>query len=425
MNFAYFKFGNRSAARSAWLKEAVLALFHRPAYEVEMRLSEFTVDDWEHILFWLDISGLALYLLDQLTQLHLTGSLPASIRSRLEGDLADNRERSADLLREASAISRKMAVRSVSFALLKGISLTPDSVADPALRWQIDLDFLVAATDAAAATEILSGFGYALHAASKDTLEFRAGQTEKPDIRTIYRIRSQRAVEVHLLNTDHPGDRSRANQLDRVNLRSFDGVRIPTLSSADILIQQAMHLLKHLCGEHTRSSWVLEFWRHVNRRRSDTDFWHEVEAIATGDPQAEIALGASVLLSTLAFGESASESLNRFTDRLPGAVRMWIEAYGMRVLLASSPGNKLYLILRRQLQQSDQSRIEARRLVFPVHLPPAITRGEPGESISTRLRRYRIEGNHLLVRMRFHILEGIRYAIESARWQRRAPGSAR
>jgi hypothetical protein len=425
MNLGYFKFGNRSAARSKRLKETVLASFHRPASEIQVRFSEFTLDDWECILFWLDISGLALYLLDQLTQLHLVSCLPPSILSRLEGDRADNRERSADLFLEASEISRAMAVQGVSFALLKGITLTPDSVADSALRWQIDLDFLVAATDVTAATEILNGFGYALHAASKDTLEFRAGQADKPDVRTIYRIRSQRAVEVHLLNTNQPGDHCHAAQLNRVDLRSFDGVRIPTLSSADILIQQAVHLLKHLCSEHTRTSWVLEFWRHVDKRRSDTVFWHEVEVIATGDPQAEVALGASVLLSTLAFGEFASESLNCFTDRLPGAVRMWIEAYGMRVLLAGSPGNKLYLILRRQLQQSDQSRIEARRLVFPVHMPPAITRGEPGESISTRLRRYRIEGNHLLVRMRFHILEGIRYAIESARWQRRASGSAR
>jgi len=419
MNLAHLKFGNSLARRSDRLKAVVLDSFHRPSLEIQARLREFTLDDWKHILFWLDISGLALYLLDQLTQMHLTSSLPPSILSRLEADLTDNRERAASLFREASAISHELAARRVSFALLKGMTLSPDSVSDPALRWQIDLDFLVAACDGPCATEILCTSGYALYATSKNTLEFKAGQPDKPDVRAIYRIRSQRSLEVHLLNTDQSCDSRRADPLMRANLRSFDGVMIPTLCSADILIQQAVHLFKHLCNEHTRASWVLEFWRHVTIRRSDEKLWHEVEVIAAGDSQAEVALGASVLLTTLAFGDFAPDSLCYRMRRLPPAVRMWIETYGMRALLAGSPGNKMYLILRGQLQQGNEARGEARRLVFPIHLPPLITRSEPGETFLAQLRRYRIEANHLRARMRFHILEGIRYAIESARWQRR------
>lgn len=55
----------RSARRSQRLKEAVLACFYEPTSDVQTRFAGFTSIDWERILFWLDISGLALYLLDR------------------------------------------------------------------------------------------------------------------------------------------------------------------------------------------------------------------------------------------------------------------------------------------------------------------------------------------------------------------------
>jgi hypothetical protein len=133
------------------------------------------------------------------------------------------------------------------------------------------------------------------------------------------------------------------------------------------------------------------------------------------------------LLATLAFrGEFAPESLTRWTtDRLPLPVRLWIETYGRRVLMAGSPGNKLYLILRQELPQGREMRANMRRLVFPLHLPPSITHGEPGEGLVARLGRYRIEIYHVLARMFFHLVEGLKYAIESSRWQRRLTEAAR
>jgi hypothetical protein len=346
--------------------------------------------------------------------------LPEPILRRLQQNLDENRERTAALFQEAAAISRAMRRRRIAFALLKGITLTPDSVPDSSLRWQIDLDFLVAARDATAARHVLMNFGYGLHAVCGNTMEFTAGESGTPDIRKIYRVHSQRSLELHILSTTPGKDGRRTDRLARTQLRRFNGAVIPTLSPADILVQQSAHLFKHLCGEHTRASWVHEFWRHVQARREDTGFWCEVERIAAIEPQGETALAAAVLLSTLTFGGAVPDRLPLWTtDRLPHKVRLWIETFGIRVLLADSPGNKLYLILRQELRDGAANRPTIRRLVFPAHLPPPITRAMAGERLMARLARYRTEAWYLFLRLQFHVIEGFKYAIELSRWQRR------
>lgn len=345
---------------------------------------------------------------------------------RFQQDLHDNRIRTQALFDEAAAISNEMRRRGISFALLKGITLAPDSVPDPALRWQIDLDLLVAAGEATAARQVLMNYGYALHAVCGNSMEFKAGRSGTPDIRNIYRLHSQRSLELHMLSTTAVRDSVRADRLSRIQLRDFGGTVIPTLSPADILVQQSLHLLKHLCGEHTRASWVLEFWRHVQARRGDTAFWREVERIAAMEPQGILALGASLFLSSLMLGGIAQDEFaQRLIIKLPHNIHLWLETFGMRVLFADSPGNKLYLILRQELRGNAPSRPAIRTLIFPAHLPPAVTHGHPGERPREKLRRYRTEIWFFLSRLHFHIVEGLRYAMELSRWQRRLAENSR
>ncbi len=416
---ARFQLG-RSKRRATRLKKAVLASFYCAAPEVDARFGEFDLADWQRILYWLDISGLALYMLDRLGELGLERCLPESIRLRFRQDLEDNRVRTKALLAEAGAISHAMSRCGIAFALLKGITLMPDSVPDCACRWQIDLDFLVAAGDATAARHVLMTFGYTLHAVCGNSMEFTAGQSSAPDIRKIYRVHSQRSLELHMLSTTPGRSGQRNDLLSRVQAREFSGVPIPTLSPADMLVQQSVHLFKHLCGEHTRVSWALEFWRHVQARRGDATFWAEVESVIALEPQTEIALGAALLLASLTFGAIEENAwAHAAIDKLPPNIRLWLETFGMRVLLTDSPGNKLYLILRQELRSETPSRPAIRKLVFPTHLPPPITRGERGEPLLQRLARYRTEIGFLLARLQFHIVEGLRYAFELSRWQRR------
>ena len=415
----------KSKARAARLKKAVLACFLNAAAEVEARFAEFDAADWEGIVYWLDISGLALYLLHRLTELGLRQCLPAPLQGRFEQDLEDNRIRTRALFDEAAAISNALRQGKITFALLKGVTLSPDSVPDCGLRWQIDLDLLVASNHATAARHVLMSHGYALHAVCGNTMEFTAGQSGAPDIRKIYRVHSQRSLELHMLSTSAGRNGRRTDRLSRAQLRSFDGVVIPALAPADILVQQSLHLFKHLCGEHTRASWVLEFWRHVAARRNDAAFWAEVAEIASLEPQGKIALGIAFHLASLVFGPEHDGIAHDAIAALPQNIRLWIETFGLRVLLSDSAGNKLYLILRQELRSESSNRPAIRRLVFPAHLPPAITRARPDERLRDRLARYQTQTRFLFARLHFHIVEGLRYAIELSRWQRRLTETSR
>jgi hypothetical protein len=414
MNEFELQFGRQKSARARRLKEAVVACFHASPAEVAARFQSYSEADWREILFWLDISGMALYLLDQVRAEGIERCLPPLLRNRLQLNLEQNRLRTAQMLCHADDVGSAFRRHGIDFALIKGITLASDSVPEPALRWQTDLDFLISGRDADTATTVLEELGYEPHATSGGTIEFRSGLMGKPDLANLYRPGTQRSLELHCLRrTDREQDR-----LARARSKSFPGgIELPALSSADILVQQALHLLKHLCGEHTRLSWVLEFWRHIRVRQNDRQFWGEVKAIAATEPKADLALSISVWLATSLFGKVSHGAIEIWgADGIPDGVKLWLRRYSRELLLSDSIATKLYLILRRQLPREGNSKGTA-RLILPLCLPAKITQSAPGETLAARLSRYRIEGNYSLRRLRFHLCEGIRYGVEALRWE--------
>ena len=360
---------------------------------------------------------MALYLLDRLRALAIEESVPRIVRDRLQLCLERNRERTVVLLQEASWVAQRFEGASIAFALLKGITLTPDSVPDPSLRWQTDLDFLVDESDRDAAVRILHDRGYTLYATSGRTMEFRSGPSSSPDIANFYRADLQKSLELHCLKR-RAGFQDR---LTRAQVRVIDGVRVVALSSADILVQQALHLLKHLCGEHTRVSWVLEFWRHLRVRQHDEEFWHEVRSIAGSETLGDLALSISVWLASDLFG-AIPESVAAYwpADRIPDGVLFWLRRYAHELLLSDSFASKLYLLLRRQLPNKPALRDTA-RLMIPLCLPARIMQPAPDETLADKMMRYRAEASYSWRRLRFHIFEGMRYGIEALCWEWRMP----
>ncbi len=186
------------------------------------------------------------------------------------------------------------------------------------------------------------------------------------------------------------------------------------------MVQQALHLLKHLCGEHTRMSWVLEFWRHVQSIKDDEGFWEEVRSLAgEGDGRGNIAMAVSLWLAADIFDDAVPELTREWTSQhLPKRVRLWLELYGRELLLGDSVGSKLYAILRREVPFAGSDGPNLRKILLPSCLPARITQTVRGETVFSRLRRYFIEACYFYTRLRFHLVEGLRFAVESTRWKR-------
>jgi hypothetical protein len=355
--------------------------------------------------------------LDRLVELQSTHLLPAPVLTRLLRNLEDNTERTRGMVAESIAIQQEFKDARLRYAVLKGLSLCPSSVPRPELRSQMDLDFLVAEEDLPQARSILARRGYRLYGTSGGSWEFK--RNEKPGItlKDLYKHLDSWVVELHV----ESGASSRDSLLEHREWRELYGFCMPALSPVDLFLRQGLHAFKHICAEFARAAHLVEFRRHVLFRAGDSAFWDALHSAANENPRAPLALGVVTLLITRVMGEFAPEALTRWTvDFLPPSARLWVELYGYRAVLGSFPGSKLYLLLQSEL---DAAAVPAsrplRQSLLPSRLPPPVIRAFPNEALSVRLGRYRMQANLTLNRLRFHIVEGLRFAWERRRWRRR------
>ncbi len=412
----------RPTARTLELKEAIVASFALREDEARRRLAGFNEADWLSVLWWLDIGGMAIYALDSIEHNGAEELIPLSVKISLAQRRANNRIRLEALRHESHAVASSFESECIPYALLKGITLAPESVPESALRCQTDLDFLVAAGNANPAARILNRLGYRLHAQSGHTLEFRAGIMPLPDAANLYTAHTLRSLELHLL----PERNGESNILTRSVSRNCGGLTIRALSPADILVQQALHLLKHLCGEHTRLSWVLEFRRHIDARRHNAAFWPLAESHAAQTANGDLAMAIALWVANECFGLSAEGLSKQWSaEALPVRVRLWLERYARRLLLSDIVGSKLYALLRREIPAPPSGTRSTRDILLPRVLPAPILEPRPDENFADRWDRYAAEVNFFFRRFAFHVREGARFAVESSRWNRAAARAER
>ncbi len=263
-----------------------------------------TAKEWKKLLHWLDVSGLALYFLDRLTQIGQRDSLPGSVVNRLERSLEENRQRTRGLIEESVKLQRDFQSMDISYAVMKGVSLYPVSVPRPELRHQFDLDFLIAGSDAPAARQILERHGYTLFAISGRSWEFKKGQNPRVAAKDLYRDLPYRGVELHLetKTADVP------TRLQRSVSTEIHGLTMPVLSPVDLFLGQAIHASKDISGPFLRASHLLEFYRHVLARRDDIRFWEQLRLRACDDRRACLAIGMVTYLITLCLGRFRTAS---------------------------------------------------------------------------------------------------------------------
>ena len=321
------------------------------------------------------------------------------------------------MINESSAIHCAFQRARISYSTAKGFSLWPDSVPKLELRSQLDLDFLVAAKDIQRARHLLETRGYRLRAISGRSLEFKTDAVPGTSLKDLYKDSPHRCVELHV----EPEMRGRSSLLERVVCQYFHGVRVPVLSPADLLLGQGLHVYKHVCSEFARAAHLLEFRRNIIAHYDDAHFWRELQSAAEGLPGSPVALGVAILLITRVMGEFAPEALTDWAvSRVPAGARLWIDVYGTRSVFADLPGNKLYLLLEKELVSSGvPSRRPVRRALVPLRLPPSISPATAGDSFPIRLRRFRVQLKYIYFRLRFHIVAGVGYVWEALRWQQR------
>ena len=89
-------------------------------------------------------------------------------------------------------------------------------------------------------------------------------------------------------------------------------------------------------------------------------------------------------------------------------------------MLADFPGTKLYLILEDELARGDPSwDMKRRARLLPLHRAPRIVYASADDTIWTDLRRELYQLRFTLFRMRFHVVQGLRYLIEASVWEKR------
>jgi len=402
-------------SREQRIHEAVLLSFSASVpvhFELLLHLS---TAEWRRLLNWLDVSGLALYFLDRLIQLGLRDTLPETAADRLQQNLDNNAKRTQGMVEESVAIQRGFQDSGLSYALVKGLSLSPESVPRPELRHQFDLDYLISESNAPEARLILERRGYRLRAFSKRTWEFTINETPYVSVKDLYKDLPYRTVELHL-EADTPGQDSR---LDRTITREMFGIRMPMLSPSDVFRGQAIHLFKDVCCGFPRAAHFLEFYRHVLSRRDDDAFWRELRGRAEDDRSTCLGIGVVTFLVASILGDFAPKALTAWTiEVLPPSVCLWLNRYGRRTVFGNHPGTKFFLLLRKELESAGiPEKSWVKKSLWPSRLPPVVIRGSSGEPFSMRIARYRVQLRFVFERLRFHIVEGVRYVLESYRWR--------
>lgn len=409
-------------SRVQQIREAVLLTFCDLTPAACQRLEQLNRKEWQRLLPWLDTSGLALYLYDRLLELNQADTLPPDVLARLQRNLADNTARTEGMFAELKALQIAFQSKELSYVVLKGFSLWPHSVSRPELRSQLDLDFLIAEKSVSVARQILESRGYHLRAISGRSWEFKTNEVPGRSLKSLYKDSSYRSVELHVEDSVGASE----SRLDRMGWLCIGGSRLPVLSPADLFLGQGVHCFKHICSDFSRAAHLIEFRRHVLTRYDDTAFWNELRQIAQQNTSAPFALGVITLLITHMMGTFAPDALTNWTvDKLPSRVRLWVELYGRRAALASFPGNKLYLLLHRELVSSGvPAKRSLRHALLPFSLPPLVVHAQTHETLWMFARRYGAQLRFILFRLRFHVVQGLSYLRESARWRRYTNGLA-
>jgi hypothetical protein len=342
--------------------------------------------------------------------------LPAWVRSRIDQNICDNRERfervKAIYLEMASALREASAEHLV----LKGFAQSPDFVKDPGLRMQGDLDLFCPPESILRARDALSRLRYeTIHGLEHQPTDHLPSMMRK----TAWEWRGnyfdpelQIGVDLHFRFWNEATSRLSINGLDQFWIRRIerrDPFSFPTLSAVDTLGYAALHVFHHVQFGGLRPYHVYELASFLQAHADDDWFWKEWKD--QHDCSLRRVEAVSFKLATVWFACRISEDVEKEINNLPTAVQRWFHKYADSPLDSLVRPNKDALWLHLGLLESARDK----RFVFYSSLLP--TRVPPIEAVRRwSLGTYAKFLTYAISRLAYHLRKGPETVWKGFRW---------
>jgi hypothetical protein len=399
------------------------------AAESPMRRKEQPIWSWSHRAWVrhigvLDRAGLSLPLYARLLESGEHTRLPAETLAAFENRKRDNSVRMLGMLQTFGQAISALQQSGVPHVCVKGFSLFPDFHEDPWQRHQTDFDLLVPPADALRAQTTLEGLGYKLTKVAGDgERRLRIPATEYFDRNTyLYRPQKSAAIELHPHFWESGAEelplRCPEDAFEQAEMRTLGSVSFLALSRPHAFLYQTLHIFRHFLGSWARLLWLYEIAAYLHRFQDDDALWQQVQALASSDARMSEAVALVLLAAQDLFACPIPQAL-KAVHALPAnsPVRLWINHYARRWLLADMPGNKLNLLLQRHFFSDGPTwrRYLANRLV-PLGKHPSLSEGidrSIAKSFAFRAANLRYQSS----RYWHHLHTGVGYATASIVWK--------
>ena len=366
--------------------------FHdRPAHGLET----IPEDAWPALLSATDRSHLTLAL-----GASCRDSLPESVRSRIDRDLAGNAVRYDRLVAAQSQITGALSLYGIEYVVMKGLSQWPYYCDSPRERPQYDIDIYVPDESISRAVKAVRELGYEPVNDTPDpgadhlpAMIRKTGWTWRGDY---YDPEMPFSLELHFRFWNLPMMRFEVADVTefwpRRMMRHVNGLEFCTLDPVDGLSYSALHLVRHLLEGDLRLRHVYEIAHFLERSAEDETFW--LRWRETGLPSCRVMEGIVFRLAVEWFHCNLHPRAQETIEQLPAPVKRWFSLFALSPALGIGDPHKNELWLHFCLLNNwkDRRAIAIRRLLPTGRARVVLDAHVPASKVNGVLRVRRVAG---------------------------------
>ena len=385
-----------------------------------------TDQEWRQALAFCDRSQLTLALRRLYRE-----RMPDWVRERTDADASKNSLRLTAIRDLYRNLSEWFSATGIAFVALKGLTQCPKFWPQAESRVQYDVDLYVPRVQILPARDLLLRQGFesisGMDNSPTDHLPALIRKTGWQWRGDYYDPEIPIAVELHFQFWNPDVERLSAPGVDlfwpRRTERSFAGLKLPVLSTADAVAYGGLHLLRHLLRGNVRPFHVLELAHFLNSHAHDDAFWRSW--VSLHPPELRRLEAVSLRLATAWFGGMVPEAVREEWTQLPNSTRTWFERYALSPAGSEFRPNKdeIWLHLSLITNRRDRWRVIRRRLL-PERLPgpvDAVYVPDSQMNLRRRLRRRLLYLRYCTARFHHHlatipgtVISGLRFFLPGA-----------